>query len=201
MTDFTLEDAISKRRSHRAFDDRPLTLPLLHKLLWAAQGNTDKSGKRTIPSAHALHPLRLFVAAGRITDLPTGVYRASNDTTSLAPHLNRDVREDLKGAALDDQPWIAHAPALVIVCADMVAATGAFADQPPYGTRGRRYAYIEAGAAAQNIQLQAGAEGLASVLVAGFRDEATAEILNLPSSCEPLLHMCIGWPGSIDGTD
>ena len=196
MMDFTLEDAISKRRSHRAFDDRPLTLLLLNKLMWAAQGITDMSGKRTISSAHALHPLRLFVAAGRITALPAGVYRANDDTTSLAPHLNRDVRGDLKGAALDDQPWIARAPALVIVCADMVAATEAFADQPPYGTRGRRYAYIEAGAAAQTIQLQAGAEGLASVLVAGFRDEATAEILNLPANCEPLVHMCIGWPSS-----
>lgn len=194
MTNTTLEEAISKRRSHRAFDDRPLTEPLLHKLLWAAQGITDETGKRTVPSAHALHPLRLYVTAGRVTDLTAGVYRVSGDTLNLTPHIERDVRERLQEAALDDQPWIAQAPLIITLCADMVAASTAFANQPPYGTRGRRYAYIEAGAAAQNVQLQAGAEGLASVLVAGFRDEATADILGLPAAAEALIHMCIGWP-------
>ena len=167
---------------------------MLHKLLWAAQGITDETGKRTVPSAHALHPLRLYVTAGHVTNLTVGVYRASGDTLGLTPHIDQDVRARLREAALDDQPWIAQAPLIITLCADMVAASAAFADQPPYGTRGRRYAYIEAGAAAQNVQLRAGAEGLASVLVAGFRDEATAAILSLPTASEPLIHMCIGWP-------
>lgn len=194
MTEFTLDDAFSKRRSHRAFDDRPLTLPLVRKLLWAAQGITDKSGNRTVPSAHALHPLRLIVTAGHVTDQPIGVYCASDDTLDLTPHLDHDVRDNLEQAALDDQPWISRAPAVITICADMVSVSQAFAEQPPYGARGRRYAYIEAGAAAQNIQLQASEEGLASVLVAGFRDEATASILQLPAFHEPIIHMCLGWP-------
>ena len=57
-----------------------------------------------------------------------------------------------------------------------------------------RYAWIEAGAAAQNIQLQATAEGLGSVLVAGFRDEATAAALALETPIMPLIHLCFGWP-------
>lgn len=196
MTKLTLEAAISKRRSHRAFDDRPLSLSLVHKMLWAGQGITDESGNRTVPSAHALHPLRLFVTAGHVADLPVGVYRASDDTLNLTPHLDHDIRARLEHAALDDQPWIAHAPVVVTICADMVSASQAFAEQPPYGVRGRRYAYIEAGAAAQNIHLQAGAVGLACVLVAGFRDEATADVLHLAASYEPIIHMCIGWPAA-----
>ena len=196
MTEFTLEDAISKRRSDRAFDDRPLILPQVQKLLWAAQGITDDSGKRTVPSAHALHPLRLFVTVGRVTGLPVGVYSAVRDTLDLVAHLDQDIRFDLKRAALDDQPWITRAAIIITLCADMVAVSQSFAEQPPYGARGRRYAYIEAGAAAQNVHLQACAEGLACVLVAGFRDEATIAALKLACPLEPVAHLCVGWPAA-----
>lgn len=54
--------------------------------------------------------------------------------------------------------------------------------------------HTEAGAAAQTISLQAVAEGLGCVLVAGFKDEATAGVLNLEPPLAPVLHMCFGWP-------
>ena len=76
----------------------------------------------------------------------------------------------------------------------MVAVTHHFSEQPPLGTRGLRYAYIEAGATSQNIHLQATAEGLGCVLVAGFKDEATADVLELEAPTAPVLHMCFGWP-------
>lgn len=196
MGEFTLEQAISKRRSNRAFDDRALTVPLLHKLLWAAQGITDEAGKRTVPSAHALYPLRLFVGAGRVEGLAAGIYQVSGDTTSLTMHVEQGRRSELQKAALDDQPWLGEATAIITICADMVAVSQAFAEQPPYGARGRRYAYIEAGAAAQNIQLQAAADGLSCVLIAGFKDEATADVMQLASTIEPVIHMCLGWPAS-----
>lgn len=194
MSKFTLEDAISIRRSHREFDDRPVALPTLLKLLSAAQGITDPSGKRTVASAHALNPLGIYVTANRVTELSEAIYLVSSDASSLSLHVEREVRFDLQRAALEDQPWISAAACIVSICADMVAASKAFLDQPPYGLRGRRYAYIEAGAAAQNIQLLSISENLGSVLVAGFRDEATAGALQLPSSVEPILHLCIGWP-------
>lgn len=194
MPELTLEDAISKRRSHRAFDDRPLSLSIVRKILWAGQGITDASGKRTVASAHALHPLRLFVISGHVTDLPSGVHCVGPDAHDLTPHLARDIRTALECAAIDDQPWIARASAIITICADMVAVSKAFVDQPPYGARGRRYAYLEAGAASQNMHLAATAEGLACVPVAGFRDETTADVLQLPAAYEPLMHLCIGWP-------
>lgn len=196
MPELTLEDAISKRRSHRAFDDRPLDLSIVRKILWAGQGITDATGKRTVASAHALAPLRLFVVADRVSGLPAGIHRVSSDTRDLTPHLDHDIRGDLERAAIDDQPWIAGAAAIITICADMVAVSEAFIEQPPYGARGRRYAYLEAGAASQNMHLVAAAEGLACVPVAGFRDEATAAVLQLPAGCEPLMHLCIGWPAA-----
>jgi len=44
------------------------------------------------------------------------------------------------------------------------------------------------------MQLKAVAEGLGYVLVAGFKDEATAEVLRLASPLAPILRICVGWP-------
>jgi len=195
MPELTLEEAISKRRSHREFDDRPVPLEIVRKLLWAGQGTTDESGKRTVPSAHALYPLCLYLVARRVEGLANAVYASASSGGGLDHHdVDGDISARLQKAALDDQHWIGNAACILTVCADMAAVTQAFMEQPPYGVRGRRYAYIEAGAAAQNVQLQATQEGLGCVLVAGLRDEATAEILKLPAPTEPVLHVCIGWP-------
>jgi SagB-type dehydrogenase family enzyme len=194
MAQMTLEEAILGRRTRREFDDRAVPLDTLRRLLWAAQGTTDAGGNRTVPSAHALHPLCLLVAVGRIEGLDVGVHDVGGDARQLTPRISRDVRADLEKAALDEQPWIGRAAGIITVCADLVTPTRDFADQPPFGARGLRYVYIEAGAAAQNILLQAEAEGLACVLVAGFKDEATAGILELECPSMPVLHVCVGWP-------
>ncbi|MFB9869171.1 nitroreductase family protein [Vreelandella sulfidaeris] len=64
----------------------------------------------------------------------------------------------------------------------------------PYGARGARYVYLEAGAAAQNLQLQAVAQGLGSVWVGGFDDEATGHILGLKVPLTPIILLCVGHP-------
>ena len=45
----TVESAISKRRSVRAFSDKELTLKEIGQLLWSAQGITDRKGYRSAP--------------------------------------------------------------------------------------------------------------------------------------------------------
>ncbi len=185
---------MASRRTQREFSLQAVPEQVLHRLLWAAYGVSEDGGKRTTPSAHALHPLRLYTSIGRVEGIAPGVHAVAPDTLQMSCHVDRDVRAELEAAALEDQPWIGNAAAIISVCADLVAATTAFAEQPPYGTRGLRYVHIEAGAAAQNIYLQAAAEGLACVLVAGFRDEATAKVLNLATPVAPILHMCLGWP-------
>jgi SagB-type dehydrogenase family enzyme len=193
MADMSLEEALKTRRTMRAFGDKGIARGVLRRLLWAAQGVTDAAQNRTAPSAHALHPLRLFVLAGNVEGMGAGLYAVDPNNGDLSLGQAGDMRPKLQAAALGDQPWIGAAPLIVTICADMVAATTHFADQPPYGERGRRYAYIEAGAAAQNLMLQATAEGLGTVLVAGFRDEETTEVLGLAAPLAPVLHICIGW--------
>lgn len=194
MTVFSLKQAISERRTCRAFEDRAIPADVVERLLWAAQGTTGENGQRTAPSAHALYPLRIVVAAGNLADRAPGIYSVGPDITGITQIKNGDVRQALQDAALEDQPWIGSAAGIITICADFAAAATAFAEQPPYGARGARYVQIEAGAAAQNVQLQAVAEGLGCVLVAGFRDEATADILDLEAPIAPVLHLCFGWP-------
>ena len=102
----------------------------------------------------------------------------------------------LRRASLEDPPWVEAAAAIAVVTADLKVASAEFADQRPYGERGLRYAFIEAGACAQNIQLQAVEEELSSVIVGGFRDEAVIDALELPPPCAPIALVCLGHPAS-----
>jgi hypothetical protein len=63
-----LMQAIAKRRSSREFAGRPLPLPVLSSLLWAAFGVNRRSGGRTAPSAIDAQEIDVYVA------LPDGAY-------------------------------------------------------------------------------------------------------------------------------
>lgn len=188
-----LTEALAARRSHRDYSGGAVDRDVVAQLVHAAQGQTGEGGFRTTPSAHALHPLRLSVAAGRVAGLDAGLHNVdSQGAISFA--RPGDVLAELERAAIGDQPWIGAAAGVLTISADFAGPTAAFADQPPYGRRGPGYVYIEAGAAAQNVALRAADLGLACVLVAGFADDATAAALRLPAPFSPVLHLCFGWP-------
>ncbi len=194
MSAISLHRAMSGRRSCREFRERAVSSMALQNLLWAAQGESDDEHHRTAPSAHALYPLQLMVTIGNVEGATRGVYSVSSETQSMTQVIDRDMRKDLERAALDSQPWIGRAAGIITICADLASPTRAFAEQPPFGARGLRYVYIEAGAAAQNVLLQATAEGLGCVLIAGFRDEETSDLLRIKAPIAPILHLCFGWP-------
>ena len=200
MPDIMLAHALSQRRTVRDFTGAAISLETLNRLIWAAQGITGADGKRTAPSAHALHPLRLLVVANRVDGLNEGLGEGlfAVDPADLAlKNLNRSgLASALKKAALDDLQCMTDAACIVAICADMVSPSKAFADQKPYGARGARYVYMEAGAAAQNLQLQAVAEGLGGVWVGGFDDDVAADALGLEAPLTPLILLCVGQPAS-----
>ena len=194
MSEKTLSQVLSQRRTVRHYSKAPVPLQVLKKLLWAGQGITGPDGKRTAPSAHAIHPLRLYLSVNRVVGLGKGLYEVDPSDQGLKLITDSDVRSALTKAAIDNPEWIMDAACVIVVCADMVTPSQAFADQKPFGSRGARYIYLEAGATAQNIQLQAVAEGLGSVWVGGFEDEATAEVLHLRAPLAPIVQLCVGYP-------
>lgn len=193
MDELTLARALSGRRSVRAFSKKPLKKAAVLDLLQTVQGETDDAGHRAVPSAHALYPLRYYVVAGQVIGVDAGLYTTSPDAQDLTEHKRGDVRPDLKAAAVDDQTWIEQAPCTITICGDAAACATHFADQTPYGERGMRYLYLEAGAAAQTLLLAAVNMGLGSVLVAGFKDEETSKAMELAAPLVPIAHICLGY--------
>jgi SagB-type dehydrogenase family enzyme len=186
----SLEEAIGSRRSVRAYAAEPLSLDEVGQLLWAAQGVTDPvAGSRSAPSAGALYPLEVFLVAGSVTGLGPGVYRYLPAAHALEPTLAVDPRQALYGAALSQQ-WVADAPAVLIIAGVFARTTG------KYGERGRRYVYLEAGHAAQNVCLQATALGLGTVSVGAFQDGAVRRAVGMGVSEEPIYLMPVGRPAA-----
>lgn len=185
----SVESALAQRRSVREFDNTPLALAGLGQILWAAQGLTDARGYRTAPSAGALYPLEVYVAAGNVVDLPAGIYRYLPREHRLATVTAGDHRADLAAAAVS-QHWVADAPAVLVIAAVYERTTG------KYGQRGIRYAHMEVGHAAQNVYLQAVALDLGTTFVGAFSDDQVSQVLSLPEDEQPLGIMPVGRPRS-----
>lgn len=184
-----LERTLAERRSQRAFGAEPLTRAELAQLLWAGQGRTDRQGHRTAPSAGALYPLRLWLIAGNVDGVAPGVWNVADDLGSLLPpasqRLHGDRRATVAQAALG-QSWLRQAPALIVFAAQAQAM------RARYGERADRFIAIEAGAAAQNLLLQAQALGLGATMVGAFDEPALRSAIGLPVDQQPLLIVPVG---------
>ena len=185
----SLEEAITRRRSIRSFTRQPVSQSQLSQILWAAQGTSDISWNRTVPSAGATYPLEVFVVCGTncIEQISEGIYHYNVDSHSLTLHYKGDMRLELARAALS-QEFIYEAPVDIVICAVYERTLRR------YGARGEKYVHMEVGHAGQNIYLQATALGLATVAIGAFYDEPVREALRLDKQYRPLYIMPVGRP-------
>ena len=148
----SLEKAIGKRRSLRAFRPDPLPTATIGQLLWAGQGVTSPDGKRAAPSAGALYPLELYVVT------PDQVMHYLPDGHRAETRAVSDLRPGLTAAAVGLSS-VGTTPVVIVVAAvpDRLSHR--------YGALAEAFVQIEVGHAAQNILLQAAALGLAAVPV------------------------------------
>lgn len=184
-SDVSIEQSLLQRRSTRSYTGEPLTLQELSQLLWATQGITDPRGLRTAPSAGALYPLELYVVAGDVENLSSGIYKYDPHEHELILLIDGDRRSELADAALRQSS--VEEGALVIVITAVYERTTI-----KYGERGIRYVHIEVGHAAQNLCLQATAMRLGVVTIGAFRDEEVAELLNLAGDEKPFYIIPVG---------
>jgi SagB-type dehydrogenase family enzyme len=94
----------------------------------------------------------------------------------------------LSRAALGQQAVAEAAAVFVIAAVEQRTAL-------KYGARASRYVSFEAGAASQNLALQAAAQGWGTVVIGAFDDDAVARALRLPPGERPLALMPVGSPG------
>ena len=180
----SVEEALMSRRSHRSFQDKPLTPEQLSQILWAAYGVSSDRGFRTAPSAGALYPLEIFVVVGNVTGIEAGVYRYLPNEHKIKRTSDEDIRQDLAELAWG-QSFIQDAPILVIYTAIFSRTTLRYGEEP-----GRTYVHMEVGHSAQNIYLQAETLGLGTCAVGAFRDNNINHLLGIPvDSQEVLLYL------------
>ncbi len=184
-----VEQTLLKRRSVRAFSAKPIPLAAVSQLLWAAQGITAADGGRTAPSAGGIWPLELHLVASRVEGLPPGLYRYSPSSHSLMATFSGAMAPRLAKAALD-QDFVAEAAAVVLIA----AVEGRTSRK--YGSLAPRYVACEAGAASENLALQAVALGLGTVVVGAFDDDAVAKLARLRAGERPLCLMPLGFPAA-----
>ena len=185
-SDTSVEQALYKRRSVRAYGDEPLTLIEISQLLWAAQGVTESiRGFRTSPSAGALYPLEVYVVISDVDGVTEGVYKYNPYQHEIVRIRAGNVKNDLANAALG-QTCVAESATVIVFSAVYERTT------QKYGTRGSRYVHMEAGHAAQNVYLQAVSLNLGTVAVGAFGDKEVKKILNMPGKEQPLYILPIG---------
>lgn len=181
----SIEETLLKRRSIRSYKSEPLAIAEISQLLWSAQGVTNRKGFRTAPSAGALYPLEVYIAAGNVTDLDAGIYKYYPHRHEIVNTVKGDTRSELCRAGLG-QSSIKNAPAAMVFCAVFERVTGR------YGKRGIQYVHMEVGHAIQNVCLQAISLGLGSVIIGAFNDYDVKEVVNFELDEHPLLILPVG---------
>jgi len=181
----SIEEALLKRRSVREYLPDPLTLPEIGQLLWSAYGITSGEGFRTAPSAGALFPLRVYLAAVRVDGLEPGLYRYAADSHSL-DLMKEGGKGDEIVAGTFFQDYISGAAAILIIAADYRGPN------EKYGEQGRKFTCMDLGHLGQNVHLQAVALNIGTVAVAAVRPGAIEKILELPEDEEVLYLMPLG---------
>lgn len=181
----SVEEALLKRRSVRSYKKEKLTLQDVSQLLWAAQGQTVGWGGRTAPSAGATYPLEVYLVAGDVEGLQSGLYHYNIKEHSLVQKITSDIRSALARAALG-QDYVLKAPASIVITAIYDRTTSR------YGKRGIRYVHNEVGHVGQNIHLQCETLGLGTVVIGAFVDEEVKKVLQLDDDEEPQYIMPVG---------
>lgn len=181
----TLAKALAVRRAARDYEASKLSQAAVSELLFAAQGITGPEERRTAPSAGAIHPLEVHLAAGGVEGLEAGIYRYHPKGHELSLSARGDLRSRIAADCLN-QEWMAKAPLILVLSAIASRMT------PKYGERSGRYILLEAGHVAQNVLLRAASLSLGAAPVGAFGDERLKQTLALSDQEAPLYLIAVG---------
>jgi SagB-type dehydrogenase family enzyme len=170
----SLDLALARRRSPRAFVSDLPTKRTLGRLLERAHGITGEGGHGPVPSAGNLQALELYlVSFGGWLERGAWHYdRARHALARVSPDGDREAWR-ASVPSLDHAPG---APLLVAIAGDG-ARIGA-----RYGERGARFLLLEAGHLMQALALVATSLGLAVLPLGGVFEQQVARALALPAT-------------------
>ena len=183
-SEVSVEQALRTRHFLHLPATAPLTLAEIGQLLWAAQGVVGDHGRRTVPSAGTLHPLEIVLVAGSVEGLRPGVYRYRPEGHELVQTVEGDRRQLIETACQFRE--YQEVPAIVLVMGVEARVAAMLEAKAP------RFVALQAGAAAQNLVLQANALGLGCGLMAGFSDPKASLILGTSAAEQVLAALTVG---------
>jgi SagB-type dehydrogenase family enzyme len=193
----SFEHVTAQRRSVRRFDDSPLEVAHVARLLYFGNGITGSleptnhgvlQPVRAAPSGGALYPVEIYPVILRTEQLASGVYHYAVDRHGL--ELVRGGRfGDVLSQATSDPLLFSHAAVVFVL-------TGVFGRAHfKYGERGYRFTLLEAGHICQNVLLMATALGLGAVAVGGFIDDEVNDLVDIDGVDEAAVYLiAVGCP-------
>lgn len=191
IEDTQLKRIAFARKSTRNFSKTQLTLNELGKILSSSYIPESSA----TPSAGGLYPLKLYVIVPQPGQMPTGYYEYDpmGQTLNL---FNDQFDRELIEFAFNSDDLLFGAGALLVIAADLRRHMG------KYSSRGYRYTLIEAGHAAQNVQLITQELGLGCLEYGGFQDDVLAEELGLvEAGVTPLITIALGHKSNVANDD
>jgi SagB-type dehydrogenase family enzyme len=173
-----LGPVIERRRSQRRFADAPISTAQLSAVLRRALG----------ASVEDQRAVRVHVVANAVGGVAPGVYEYVGAEHRLRPITKRALADAIHGIALSQEVALGAA-AIVVISAD--ARTMVWPD----GSRGYRYAWIDAGLVAGRIYLQGVALDLGVSSIGAFFDDELAALLGVDINEQPpALLVAVGVP-------
>jgi SagB-type dehydrogenase family enzyme len=139
---------------------------------------------RAVPSAGALYPVEVWVAAQRVSGLAPGLYRYLPLEDALAFHDDDQALTRLHNTFMGAEGGIELAAAAFL----LLLIGRPWRSMRKYGPRGLRFVLHEAGAIAFAAHLAMVAMDLGAVDHSGFYDEEASDVLGLDGLLDVLLH-------------
>jgi SagB-type dehydrogenase family enzyme len=141
---------------------------------------------RCAPSAGALYPIEIYIAAQAVSGLAPAIYHYNPTAHSLEGLTTVDGIEGVQRTSL--YPEIVGNATIVLMMVAVFARTCR-----KYGERGYRFVLLDCGHIAQTLHLVATAIGLGSVGIGGFLDDQLNDVLELDGINEAVVHtMALG---------
>jgi len=158
-----LTAALKLRHSTREYSNRPLPIPVLSDLLWAAFGVNRPSGDRTAPYWRHIMVLDIYAV------MADGVWLYEPKAHTLLPYMKDDIR-----AATGLQDFVGMAPLNLVYVAHGERMTDISPEER------RLYASVDTGFIGQNVYLFCASEGLATVFRGAVDYPKLARAMKLP---------------------
>ncbi len=180
----SVEEALQKRLSTKAYLPRPVGKDKLAQVLWAMAGvNRPKEGKRTHPSPMAKYTVDVYVADG------TGTYKYDALGHKLVPVPSAAKFKGGPRKMLPKKDYVKVAPVLIMLVGDVTRLPAKFPENMRWN-----WIHCEAGTMCQNLHLQCAALDLGTCVNAGFDGDTAKAMLGLKKGSKVLYVLPLGHP-------